>query len=83
MTPGELYTYAVQFCHDAEATGQGSKYPTFRQVATRFNVTYEQILQACDNWQGDACMAPAVGLRSGDGVATFSARGEHMFEAYR
>lgn len=83
MTPDELFTYAVQFCHDAETAGQGSKYPTFRQVATKFNVTFDQIEQACDNWQGDAYMAPAVGLRSGDGVTTFTARGEHLVEAYR
>jgi DNA-binding transcriptional MocR family regulator len=83
MTPDELFTYAVKFCQEAEAAGQGTKYPTFRQVARRFKVNYDQIEQACEDWQGDAYMTPAVGFRSGSGYATFATRGEHLVEAYR
>ena len=83
MRPEELFTYAVKFCQKAEAAGQGTKYPTFRQVARRFKVNYDQIEQACEDWQGDAYMAPAVGFRSGSGYATFATRGEHLVEAYR
>lgn len=83
MTPDELFAYAVKFCHDSEVAEQGTKYPTFRQVASRFKVTYDKIEQACDEWQGDGYMAPAVGFRSGNGVASFATRGEHQVEAYR
>lgn len=83
MTPDELFTFAFKFCKDAEDADQGTKYPTFRQVAGRFKVTYDQIEQACEDWQGDAYMAPAVGIRSGSGYATFATRGEHLVEAYR
>ena len=83
MTPDELFNYAVNFCQAAEEGGRGSMYPTFRQVASKFKVTYDQIEQACDDWQADAYMAPAVGMRSGTGVFSFSSRGEHLVEAYR
>lgn len=83
MTPDELFTYAVKFCQDAESAGQGAKYPTFRQVASKFKVTYDQIEQACEDWQGDAYMTPAVGFRSGGGCAFFATRGEYQIEAYR
>lgn len=83
MTLDELFAYAVNFCQDAEAAGKGTMLPTFRQVARRFKVTYDQIEQACEDWQGDAYMAPAIGIRSGSGFATFATRGEHLVEAYR
>lgn len=83
MTPDELFTYAVQFCQKAEADGQGTKHPTFRQVSRRFKVNYDQIEQACEDWQGDGYLTPAVGIRSGNGYATFATRGEHLVEACR
>jgi DNA-binding transcriptional MocR family regulator len=83
MSPDNLFNYAVKFCKDAEAAGLGSKYPTFRQVARRFKVTHDQIEQACEDWQGEGYMRPAVGFRSNSGYATFKTRGEHLVEAYR
>lgn len=83
MTPDELFKFAVKFRQEAEASDQGSQHPTFRQVARRFRVTHDQIEQACEDWQGDGYMCPAVGFRSGSGYATFSTRGEHLVEAYR
>ena len=83
MTPDQLFTYAVKFCKDAEASDMGSQYPTFRQVSRRFKVSYDEIEQACEDWQGQGYMTPAVGFRLGNGFASFKTRGEHLVEAYR
>ena len=84
MTPEQLFTYADRFASRAENAGKGTQYPTLRQTAKRFKVTYDEIEQVADDYQGDGYLgiACAVGI-SGVGSAAIEPRGEHLVEAYR
>lgn len=83
ITPQALFDFATGYAA-AESQGRGTVYPTFREVARRFNATHDEIEQACQDWdQSHGYMQPAVGIRSGAGVAAFEHRGDCLVEAYR
>ena len=83
ITPKALFEYATAYSSKAESEGRGTAYPTFREVAKRFKITHADIEQACQDWdQAHGYMQPAVGLRSGGGVAAFVLRGDYLVEAY-
>lgn len=83
ITSKALFEYATEYAAKAENEGKGRAYPTFREVAKRFKVTHDDIEQACQDWdQSNGYMQPAVGVRSGAGVAAFEHRGDCLVEAY-
>lgn len=83
ITPKQLFDYATEYAANAEKAGRGTVYPTFREVARRFRVNHDEIAQACEDWdQSHGYMQPAVGMRSGAGVAAFEHRGDCLVEAY-
>lgn len=84
ITPQALFDFATGYAAEAEGEGRGSVYPTFREVAKRFKATHDEIEQTCEDWdQSHGYMQPAVGVRSGAGVATFQHRGDYSVEAYK
>lgn len=84
MTPEQLFQYADQYARKAEAEGQGTQYPTFRQTARRFRVSHAAIEQACDDWdQTKGYLVPAVGVRCGAAIGTFASKGDWLVEAYK
>lgn len=83
MTPEQLFQYANQYARKAEADGKGTKYPTFRETAQRFRVKHADIEQACEDWdQSNGYLAPAVGVRCGAAIGTFTSKGDWLVEAY-
>jgi len=83
ITPKALFDYATEFAANAEREGKSRIYPTFREVAKRFKVTHDDIEAACDDWdKSNGYMQPAVGVRSGAGVAAYKHRGDCLVEAY-
>lgn len=84
ITSEALFKYVTEYAAKAESQGRGTTYPTFREVAKRFNASHEAIEQACHDWdQSNGYMQPAVGVRSGTGVAAFEHRGDWLVEAYK
>ena len=86
MTSQELFKYADSFARRSEVAGYGTKYPTFRQVANRFKVTYDQIEDAVADGQcRDGCgqyFGVSIGIAiSGVGYAEHDTRGEYEVEA--
>lgn len=85
MTPEELFGYADRFARRSEEAEKGTKYPTFRQVAKRFKVTYDEIETVIDDYQGDGYLGMAVGMQvggMGGGTYRFESRGQYLVEAY-
>ena len=83
IMPKALFAYATDFAAKAQREGKNRIYPTFREVAKRFNATHDDIEAACNDWdQSDGYMQPAVGVRSGAGVAAYKLRGDYLVEAY-
>lgn len=77
-----LFAYAIEFA--GKQSGMGELYPSFRQVAKRFNCTYDQIEEACDAWDNsNGYMQPAVGGATGGGYFAYEHRGDYLVEAYR
>lgn len=86
MTPEALFKYADGFARRAEAKGDGTQYPTFRQVAKRFGVKYDDIEDAVADGQGrDGCgsyFGVAIGVQiQGVGYGVHGTRGEYLVEA--
>ena len=83
VSPSELFSYASEYATTPAAKAIGAQYPTFRDVAKRFKVTYDQIEQTCEDWDHrQGYMQPAIGGQCGSGIFTYSSRGEHLVEAY-
>lgn len=87
MTPANLYAYAYKVAKRSEARGEGTQYPTFRQVAKRFKVKYDDIEDAVSDGQGrnDCGEYFGVGIGvaiSGCGYRQHDTRGEYEVEAY-
>ncbi|MBP4081703.1 hypothetical protein [Aeromonas sp. MrichA-1] len=79
LTPEALFAYACGFAIRHEAS-----YPTFRQAAKRFNCTYDEIENACADWDGaNGYMAPSVGGATAGGFFEHEHRGDYLVEAYR
>lgn len=76
MTPQHLFAFARGLAEN------GHPFPTVREAAKRFHTSQQAVLDACDDWQGDGYMQPAVGLRSGSGVGVFERTGDYLVEAY-
>jgi hypothetical protein len=86
MKPEELFKYADRFATRAEAKGLGTQYPTFRQIAKRFRVNYDQIEDAVSDGQGNeecgSYFGVAIGVQiRGVGYAEHNSRGEYFVEA--
>lgn len=80
LTPETLFAYASGFAVK-KTSGQ---YPTFRQVAKRFNCTYDQIEDVCSDWDAaNGYMAPAVGGATAGGYFAYEHRGDYLVEAYQ
>ena len=87
MTPEALYKYAANFARRSEATDKGTVWPTFRQIAKRFGVKYDDIEDAVNDGQGrDGCgeyFGVSIGIAiQGVGYAQHDTRGEYVVEAY-
>lgn len=83
LSSDRLYAYVLRFTQRASAAGGHYLYPTFRQVAKRFNVTLDDVEQACYDWQGQGYMQPAVGFRTGGGgVGEYKNKGDWFVEAH-
>ncbi len=83
MTPQQLFDYASRRASESESQGHGTQYPTFREVAKRFNIRYEDIEQACMDWDHTkGYMAPGVAIGGSGGVAGFGSKGQYVVEAY-
>ena len=82
MTPEELFAYVDRFARRAEKAGKGTQYPTYRQVAKRFNVKHDDIEEAIDDYQGDGYLGSVVGYRTGGGWYGIETRGARKVEAY-
>ena len=76
LTPEALFTYA---CAQYDAN---YKYPTVRQVARKYRITQQAVLDLCEDWHGEGYMKPAVGIRIGSGAAEFDTIGDYLIEAY-
>jgi hypothetical protein len=86
MTPQELFKYADRFASRSEAKDQGTQYPTFREIAKRFKVTYDEIEDVVASGQGmDGCgdyFGVSIGVQiQGVGYAEHGSRGEWQVEA--
>lgn len=82
LTADSLFRYARSFARRSEAADRGTKFPTFRQAARRFKVRLAEVEDACNDYVGAGYMKPAVGVRSGSGVAVFESMGDWLVEAY-
>ena len=84
MTPEELYGYASRFELRAIKAGRGSEWPTFRQVAKRFGVTYDDIEEAASGDVGGRYLGIAVAVGISEvGYREFDCRGDWLVEAYQ
>ena len=86
LTAQQLFNYANKFARRSESKGNGTQYPTFRQVAKRFKVSYDQIEDAIADGQGrSGCgdyFGAGIGIQiPGVGYLVYSARGEYIVEA--
>ena len=69
VSPSELFSYASEYATTPAAKAIGAQYPTFRDVAKRFKVTYDQIEQTCEDWDHrQGYMQPAIGGQCGSGI---------------
>lgn len=76
LTPEILFTFA---CAEYDAK---YRYPTVRQVARKYRVTQQAVIDLCEDWHGEGYMKPAVGVRCGSGIGTFDNIGDFLIEAY-
>lgn len=84
MTPEALFEFVTQFSKDAVAAGSDHLYPTYREISARFGVTFNQIEDACNDWdQSEGYMQTAVGFSNENGMAEFKRRGDYFVEAYK
>ncbi len=86
ITPETLFTYVLRFAKRSEDSGNGTQYPTFRQITNRFHVNYDQIEDAVNDGQGrEGCgsyFGVSVGVQiQGAGYAEHATRGEYQVEA--
>ena len=86
MKPAELFRYADRFASRHEAKGKGTVFPTFRQIAKRFRVRYDEIEDAVADGQcSDECgsyFGVSIGVQiQGVGYAEHGTRGEYQVEA--
>lgn len=88
MTGEQLFKYADRFALRSEARGEGTQWPTFRQIAKRFKVRHYEIEDAVESSQGSdwirgGYFGVAVGVQiQGVGYAEHDTRGEYQVEAY-
>jgi len=79
LTPEMLLTYVLNYTHRAEQDGSNQLYPTFRQVAKRFNVTYDQIEDVCADWDNSqGYMAVVFGGQCNGGHFSYDHRGQQL-----
>lgn len=84
LTPEKLFAYVLNYTRRAEQENSNQLYPTFRQVAKRFNVTYDQIEDACADWDNSkGYMGAVVGGQCNGGHFGYDHRGEQLVEAYQ
>lgn len=78
-----LFDWANRFARKREAKGHGTQYPTFRQAATRFRVTHDELELTIGEYHGEGYLGMAVGFGiSGVGIAGIRTRGDYLIEAY-
>ena len=81
-----LFRYAENFAAQKKATGCGTRWPTFRQCASRIKCTYDELEQLVADYQGDGYMGVGVAHQvggTGGGVYHIQVRGEYVVEAYK
>lgn len=80
----KLFEYAFQFCKDSIANGNGSDYPTFREVARKFKVKQETVQDAIDDFhtRDSRYMDTIVGIRTFSGIGCFGKIGDYKVEAW-
>lgn len=59
------------------------EYPTLRQVAQRFGLTYNEIEDLVECYDGDGYLGIFVAIQVGSGVGCIEPRGSQQVEAYR
>lgn len=84
VQPDQLFAYASGFADRAEAAGQGTAWPTVRDVKRRFpGVTYADIEDAISLYDGGGYMGLATGVGiAGAGQARLRNESQHQVEAY-
>lgn len=83
VNPDDLFNYACRYARRQESKGRGTVYPTFRQAANRFRVTFDELEVACEDFDSSkGYMKPQVGIGSNGGCGVFEHRGEYRVEAY-
>lgn len=83
LNPESLFKYVTEQAAKSVEAGNGSQYPTFREIKSHFKTTYAEIEIACEEWdQSRGYMQPAVGFRSGSSVGKYKCVGDYQVEAY-
>lgn len=84
LTADTLFHYANDFARAAEATGEGTSYPTFEMAASHFGTSIRKIEQACEEHTELGYLAPAVARgRPGVGIGKIDRKADWLVEAYR
>lgn len=80
----QLFDYCSTFADRAEAAGQGTAWPTIRDVRRRFpGTTYGDIEDAVALYDGEGCLGIATGVGiPGVGQAPVKSESKHVVEAY-
>lgn len=84
LGPVQLFDYCSAFADKAEAAGQGTAWPTIRDVKRRFpGTTYEDIEDAVALYDGEGYLGIATGVGiPGVGQARVKSESKLVVEAY-
>lgn len=83
LTQEQLFKYADDYARERENEGKGTQYPTFKQVAKRFKVSYDHIEALCESYDGGGYMGAIVGFGSNGGYAAIEKKDDYQVEAYK
>jgi hypothetical protein len=83
LTPATLFDYADKYARAAEATDQGTVYPTMREATRHFRTTQDVIEETIGDYCDGGYLGLAVGFKNGNGYATYKHRGDYRIEAYK
>ncbi len=88
FTPNALFTWAYGFSKRAEALGQGTRYPTFRETREHFKVAMNEIQDAIEDYAATnlpGYLGTVVGMRIGGiggGTGSIERKADYQVEAY-
>lgn len=82
LTATTLFEYANDYARAAEAADKGTVYPTLREAAKHFRTSQESVEETIGDYQDSGYLGLAVGLKNGNGYASYKLRGDCRIEAY-